>query len=64
MTGDRLDVAVRIEGAHPGYRVWASDEGFWYATRVDSRARGSSRTVCGATPDELAGELSAEEAGT
>jgi hypothetical protein len=61
MTGARLVIAVRIEGAHPGYRVWVSDEGWWYATRVDSRARGLSRTVCGANPDELADELSAEE---
>jgi hypothetical protein len=31
MSGDRLEVAERIEAAHPGYRVWVSDEGWWYA---------------------------------
>jgi len=33
----------------------------WYASRVNSRARGQSPTVCGANPDELTYELSAEE---
>jgi hypothetical protein len=46
----------------PGYHVWTSDEGWWYATRTSARARGESPTVCGANPGELTTELAAEEA--
>jgi hypothetical protein len=55
------EVARQIERAYPGYHVWTSDEGWWYATRVSSSARGQSHTVHGADPDELTAELAAEE---
>jgi hypothetical protein len=53
------EVAGQIERAYPGYHVWTSDEGWWYATRARPRARGTSPTVCGATPDELSAEEAA-----
>jgi hypothetical protein len=61
MTPGQAEVARQIERAYPGYHVFVSDEGWWYATRVSSRARGQSPTVCGADPDELTWELSAED---
>jgi hypothetical protein len=54
-------IAGQIERAYRGYHVWTSDENWWYATKKDSRARGQSPTVHGATPDELTAALSAEE---
>ena len=34
MTPDQIaQTAHQIERAYPGYHVWASDEGWWYATR-------------------------------
>jgi hypothetical protein len=62
MTRDQAEIAGQIERAYPGYHVWTSDEGHWYATRARPRARGASPTVCGTNPDELTSELSAEEA--
>ena len=62
MTPGQAEIAGQIERAYPGYHVWTSDEGWWYATRARPRARGTSPTVCGADPDELTFELSAEEA--
>lgn len=62
MTPGRAETVGQIERAYPGYHVWVSDENWWYASRVNSRARGQSQTVCGATPDELTRELSTEEA--
>lgn len=62
MTPGQAEIAGQIERAYPGYHVWTSDEGHWYATRARPRARGTSPTVCGADPDELTTELSAEEA--
>lgn len=62
MTPAQAEVASQIERAYRGYHVWTSDEGHWYATRVRPHARGISLTVCGADPDELTGELAAEEA--
>jgi hypothetical protein len=62
MTREQAEIAGQIERAYPGYHVWVSDEGWWYASRVNSRARGRSRTVWGANPDKLTYELSAEEA--
>ena len=62
MTPDQIaQTAHQIERAYPGYHVWASDEGWWYATRASARARGESPTVHGADPEELTTELAAEE---
>src|ERR1039457_1533997 len=62
MTPDQIEQTARqIERAYPGYHVWASDEGWWYATRTSARARGESPTVHGADPGELTTELAAEE---
>lgn len=58
------DTAVRIELAHPGYHVWVSDAGWWYATRTQSWARGQAATVHGPGPGELCGALAKEEAAT
>lgn len=57
MASTQAEITARIEQAHPGYRVWASDENWWYASRVSSRARGLSMTVWGKDSDELAREL-------
>ena len=54
-------VAAQIERAYPGYHVWISDQGWWYATKTSPRARGDSATVDGADPDKLTTALSAEE---
>ena len=56
------EVAGQIERAYPGYHVWISDAGWWYATRTHSWARGQSATVHGPGPGELTGALAAEEA--
>jgi hypothetical protein len=64
VTPGQAEIAGQIERAYPGYHVWTSDEGHWYATRARPRARGTSPTVCGADPDELTTELSVEEAAT
>jgi hypothetical protein len=61
MTPAEVVIAAQIERAYPGYHVWVSDEGWWYATKRSSRARGESATVDGANPDELTTALSAEE---
>jgi hypothetical protein len=61
MTPGRAEIAGQIERAYPGYHVWTSDEGYWYASRTRLIATGPSPTVCGASPDELATELSAEQ---
>lgn len=61
---EHAEVAGQIERAYPGYHVWVSDAGWWYATRTHSRARGQSATVHGAGPGELSGALAAEEAVT
>jgi hypothetical protein len=53
-----------IERAYPGYHVWISDAGWWYATRKHSWARGQSATVHGPGPGELTQALAAEEAWT
>jgi hypothetical protein len=58
------DIAMRIELAHPGYHVWVSDAGWWYATRTQSWARGQAATVHGPGPGELRGALAVEEAAT
>ena len=58
------DLARQIELAHPGYHVWVSDAGWWYATRTQSWARGQAATVHGPGPGELCGALAEEEAAT
>jgi hypothetical protein len=58
------EVAGQIERAYPGYHVWISDAGWWYATRTHSWARGQSATVHGPGPGELSGALAEEEADT
>ncbi len=62
MTPAQAEVAGQIGRAYPGWRVWVSDEGWWYATRSRPRARGQSATVAGPDPEALAGELAAEDA--
>jgi hypothetical protein len=61
VTPGQAETARQIERAYPGWHVFVSDEGWWYAARVSSRARGASLTVHGADPDELTWELSAED---
>ncbi len=56
------ETAAQIQRAYPGWRVWVSDEGWWYATRIRPWARGQSATVTGCDPDELTDELAAESA--
>ena len=60
MTADD-EIARQIEHAYPGYHLWASDGGWWYATKTSPRARGESPTLFGANPGELTTELAAEE---
>jgi hypothetical protein len=54
-------VARQIEVAYPGWRVWRSDAGWWYATRVERGARGVAATVSGCDPEELTDALAREE---
>ena len=61
MTPADRETARQIERAYPGYHVWASAEGYWYASRTSTRATGPSATVRGAGPDELTTELAAEQ---
>jgi len=61
MTPGGAEIAGQIERAYPGYHVWTSDEGYWYASRTRLIATGPSPTVCGASPEELTTELSAEQ---
>jgi hypothetical protein len=56
------EIAMQIERAYPGYHVWISDAGWWYATRTHPRARGQSPTVHGPGPGELSTALAEEEA--
>lgn len=58
------EIALQIERAYPGYHVWISDTGWWYATRTHPRARGQSPTVHGPGPGELSTALAEEEAVT
>jgi hypothetical protein len=53
---------MQIERAYPGYHVWISDAGWWYATRTHPRARGQSPTLHGPGPGELSTALAEEEA--
>ena len=52
----------QIEADHPGYGVWVSSEGWWYASRVSPQAAGRTPTVFGATPDRLITALAADAA--
>ena len=63
LAGD-ADAVGRIELAYPGYHVWVSDAGWWYATRKESWAHGQAATVHGPGPGELCGALAEEEAAT
>jgi hypothetical protein len=58
------EIARQIEAAHPGYHVWMSDAGWWYATRTQPWAHGQSATVHGPGPGELSGVLAEEETAT
>jgi len=58
------ELVVHIERAHPGFRVWISDAGWWYATRTQPWACGRAATVHGPGPGELSGAIAAEEAAT
>jgi hypothetical protein len=55
------EVARHIEAAHPGYHVWTSDAGWWYATRTQPWVHGQSATVHGPGPRELSCALTIEE---
>lgn len=57
-------VAGQIEHAHPGYHVWTSDAGWWYATRTQPWAHGQAATVHAPGPGELSAALAEEEAAT
>jgi hypothetical protein len=59
---DNDEIAMQIERAYPGYHVWISDAGWWYATRTHPRARGQSPTLHGPGPGELSTALAEEEA--
>lgn len=61
MTPEQTMVARQIERAYPGYHVWTSNEGHWYASRTSSCATGPSPTVDGADPDELTTHLAVEQ---
>ena len=61
---EAADAAAQLERDYPGYHVWTSDAGWWYATRRQPWARGQSATVHGPGPRELAVALAAEEAVT
>jgi hypothetical protein len=54
-------VCREIEQAHAGYHVWVSDEGWWYATKVEPSARGWAATLDGPGPVELTLALSHAE---
>ena len=54
-------IAGQIERAYPGYHVWTSDAGWWYATRRQPWEHGKSATVHGPGPVELSGALAEEE---
>ena len=58
------EVAGQIERAYPGYHVWTSDAGWWYATRMHPQAPGQAETMYGHGPGELTVALAAEEAAT
>ena len=58
----RQEAAVQLERDYPGYHVWTSDGGWWYATRTHSWRRGRSATVHAPGPEELAAALAAEQA--
>lgn len=58
------EAAGQIEKAHPGYHVWTSDAGWWYATRTRPWACGQAATVHGPGPGELSAALAEEEAAT
>jgi hypothetical protein len=59
---DANELVMQIERAHPGYRVWISDAGWWYATRTQPWACGRAATVHGPGPGELSGAIAEEEA--
>jgi hypothetical protein len=58
------ETAEQIERAYPGYRVWVSDAGWWYATRTHPWACGQAATVHGPGPGELFGALAGEQTAT
>lgn len=58
------EIAGQIERAYPGYHVWTSDAGWWYATRMHPQAPGQAETMYGRGPGELTVALAAEEAAT
>jgi hypothetical protein len=58
------EIAGQIESAYPGYHVWLSDAGWWYATRMHPQAPGQAETIYGHGPGELTVALAAEEAAT
>ena len=58
------EIAGQIERAYPGYHVWTSDAGWWYATRMHPQAPGQAVTMYGQGPGELTVALAAEEAAT
>jgi hypothetical protein len=62
--GRSEEIAGQIERAYPGYHVWTSDAGWWYATRMHPHVPGQAETIYGRGPGELTVALAAEEAAT
>ena len=58
------EIAEQIERAYPGYHVWTSDAGWWYATRMHPHVPGQAETIYGHGPGELTVALAAEAAAT
>lgn len=66
MRPDQAQTAREIEQAFPGFHVWVSDQGWWYASRARRRARGRGQlpALRGADPGELTSALFAADAAT
>lgn len=65
--GRPYDMTTTWESEHPGWRIWRSDGGCWWATRrhrVSDRQlnAGYEATVCGDDADELRRALARQHA--
>ncbi|MGC4955461.1 hypothetical protein ACLQ2P_19760 [Actinomadura citrea] len=47
--GDFEDLKAAIEGEHPGWQVWRSDAGRWYATRSGDLTDAQLQAGCAMT---------------
>ncbi|TDD63697.1 hypothetical protein E1293_42605 [Actinomadura darangshiensis] len=66
--GDFDDLKAAIEGEYPGWQVWRSDAGRWYATRsgdlTDAQLQaGCAMTVAADDPEGLRGLLAEQARG-